>query len=77
MTLDDVLAATAGASLRLVILDACRNNPQPVLDGPAQQERTADAVLDAKPVQLVELRGSEAQLDDVSVRLPIGIVDWR
>ena len=27
VTLDDVLAATAGASLRLVILDACRNNP--------------------------------------------------
>ena len=25
--LDDVLAATAGASLRMVILDACRNNP--------------------------------------------------
>ena len=25
--LDDVLAATAGAGLRLVILDACRNNP--------------------------------------------------
>ena len=27
VTLDDLLAATAGASLRLVILDACRNNP--------------------------------------------------
>ena len=27
VTLDDVLAATAGAGLRLVILDACRNNP--------------------------------------------------
>ena len=27
VTLDDVLAATTGASLRLVILDACRNNP--------------------------------------------------
>ena len=27
VTLDDVLAATAGAALRLVILDACRNNP--------------------------------------------------
>ena len=27
VALDDVLAATAGASLRLVILDACRNNP--------------------------------------------------
>ena len=28
VTLDDVLAATTGASLRLVILDACRNTPQ-------------------------------------------------
>ena len=27
VTLDDVLAATAGAGLRVVILDACRNNP--------------------------------------------------
>ena len=27
VTLDDLLAVTAGASLRLVILDACRNNP--------------------------------------------------
>ena len=27
MTLEDVLAATTGASLRVVILDACRNNP--------------------------------------------------
>ena len=27
VTLEDVLAATAGAALRLVILDACRNNP--------------------------------------------------
>ena len=27
VALDDVLAATAGASLRVVILDACRNNP--------------------------------------------------
>ena len=27
VVLDDVLAATAGASLRVVILDACRNNP--------------------------------------------------
>ena len=27
VVLDDVLAATAGASLRMVILDACRNNP--------------------------------------------------
>ncbi len=27
VTLDDVLAATTGADLRLVILDACRNNP--------------------------------------------------
>ena len=27
VTLDDVLAATEGASLRVVILDACRNNP--------------------------------------------------
>ena len=27
VTLDDLLVATAGASLRLVILDACRNNP--------------------------------------------------
>ena len=27
VALDDVLAATAGASLRMVILDACRNNP--------------------------------------------------
>ena len=27
LTLDDLLVATAGASLRLVILDACRNNP--------------------------------------------------
>ena len=27
VTLDDVLAATVGAGLRLVILDACRNNP--------------------------------------------------
>ena len=27
VTLDDVLAATTGASLRVVILDACRNNP--------------------------------------------------
>ena len=27
VTLDDVLAATAGASLRVVILDACRDNP--------------------------------------------------
>ena len=27
VTLDDMLAVTAGASLRLVILDACRNNP--------------------------------------------------
>ena len=27
VTLDDVLASTAGAGLRLVILDACRNNP--------------------------------------------------
>ena len=27
VTLDDVLAATTGASLRLVILDACRDNP--------------------------------------------------
>ena len=27
VTLDDVLASTSGASLRLVILDACRNNP--------------------------------------------------
>ena len=27
VTLDDLLAVTAGASLRLVVLDACRNNP--------------------------------------------------
>ncbi len=27
VTVDDMLASTAGASLRLVILDACRNNP--------------------------------------------------
>ena len=27
VTLDDLLVSTAGASLRLVILDACRNNP--------------------------------------------------
>ena len=27
VTLDDVLASTSGAELRLVILDACRNNP--------------------------------------------------
>ena len=27
VALDDVLAATSGASLRVVILDACRNNP--------------------------------------------------
>ena len=27
VALDDVLAATVGASLRVVILDACRNNP--------------------------------------------------
>ena len=27
LTLDDLLVSTAGASLRLVILDACRNNP--------------------------------------------------
>ena len=27
VALDDVLATTAGASLRMVILDACRNNP--------------------------------------------------
>ena len=27
VTLDDVLAATTGAALRVVILDACRNNP--------------------------------------------------
>ena len=27
VALDDVLAATAGAALRMVILDACRNNP--------------------------------------------------
>ena len=27
VALDDMLAATAGASLRMVILDACRNNP--------------------------------------------------
>ena len=27
VALDDVLAATAGASLRVVVLDACRNNP--------------------------------------------------
>ena len=27
VTLDDLLVATAGASLRLVLLDACRNNP--------------------------------------------------
>lgn len=27
LTLDDLLASTAGASLRLVVLDACRNNP--------------------------------------------------
>ena len=27
VTLDDVLASTSGAGLRLVILDACRNNP--------------------------------------------------
>ena len=27
VALDDVLAATAGASFRMVILDACRNNP--------------------------------------------------
>ena len=27
VTLNDILAVTAGASLRLVILDACRNNP--------------------------------------------------
>ena len=27
MTLDDLLVSTAGASLRLVVLDACRNNP--------------------------------------------------
>ena len=27
VTLDDLLASTAGASLRLVIPDACRNNP--------------------------------------------------
>ena len=27
VTLDDVLASTSGASLRVVILDACRNNP--------------------------------------------------
>ena len=27
LTVDDLLISTAGASLRLVILDACRNNP--------------------------------------------------
>ena len=27
VTLDDLLVSTAGASLRLVVLDACRNNP--------------------------------------------------
>ena len=27
VTLDDLLVSTAGASLRLVLLDACRNNP--------------------------------------------------
>ena len=27
LTLDDLLVSTSGASLRLVILDACRNNP--------------------------------------------------
>ena len=27
VTVDDLLVSTSGASLRLVILDACRNNP--------------------------------------------------
>ena len=43
VALDDVLAATAGASLRMVILDACRNNPLGPLDaangGSSKRER--------------------------------------
>ena len=43
VALDDVLAATAGASLRMVILDACRNNPLARLDaangGSSKRER--------------------------------------
>ena len=27
LTLDDLMVSTAGAALRLVILDTCRNNP--------------------------------------------------
>ena len=32
VTLDDLLVSTAGVSLRLVILDACRNKPAGALD---------------------------------------------
>ena len=38
VTLDDLLVSTVGASLRLVILDACRNNPLARL-----MQRTADS----------------------------------
>ena len=46
LTLEDVLASTAGAGLRVVILDACRNNPlaRSMPSRPAQQaERAAQA----------------------------------
>ena len=49
--MDDVLAATAGAELRVVILDACRNNP---LAGAMQRSSTTRNVS----------RGSFGELDD-------------
>ena len=32
VTVDDLLVSTSGASLRLLILDACRNNPAGAFD---------------------------------------------
>ena len=48
---------------------------KPAFHSPAQRERTADTVLETEPIELVELGRRQSQLDNVSVRLPIGIVD--
>ena len=58
LTLDDLMVSTAGASLRLVILDACRNNPL----ARSMQRTAASRTCERRQLRRPE-RGSAGQRD--------------
>ena len=77
VTLDDLLVSTVGARLRLVILDACRNNPRPKSNTRAIREAYAARFGDDVEAMVRDIRARQKASGREYVRLAARRTNWR